>query len=119
MKVTPLWKLAISPTVWAVHLLACYITAAVWCAKLGRDVDLYEVRIAIGVFTVLALVPILWQAVRGYRAHSWGEAELPHDDDTPEDRERFLGFANFLISSLSAIAVIFIAYNAFVFRSCH
>lgn len=116
---TPLWKLAISPLVWSLHTLACYITAAVWCAKLGRSADLTEVRYAFFIFTAIALVPIGWQMVQGYRKHSAGAAQLPHDDDTPEDRERFMGFANFLISALSALAIVFVTYNALIFRSCH
>ena len=38
---------------------------------------------------------------------SHGNATLPHDDDTPEDRHRFLGFAALLLSALSAVAVIY------------
>ena len=32
-----LWVLTAAPTIWAVHLLLSYITAAVWCAKLHHE----------------------------------------------------------------------------------
>ena len=34
-----LWAMIVAPTIWAVHFLACYILAAIWCAKAGRAAD--------------------------------------------------------------------------------
>jgi len=114
-----LWIIAVSPAVWAVHFLASYVTAAVWCAKVaGRDGLLADARVAIAVYTVLALAGIGVAGWRGYRRHSFGGATPPHDYDTPEDRHRFLGFAALLLSGLSAVAVVYVALTAVFFETC-
>ena len=46
-------------------------------------------------YTLAALAVVGFIGWIGYRRHSFGWAGLPHDDDTPEDRHRFLGFATF------------------------
>jgi hypothetical protein len=115
-----LWLLTASPVIWAAHFLLCYGTAAVWCAKVaGLGGPLDSARLAIVVYTALALVAIAVIGWIGYRRHSFGYAVLPHDDDTPEDRHRFLGFATLLLSALSAVAVIYAALVAVFIRSCH
>jgi hypothetical protein len=115
-----LWLLTASPVIWAAHFLLCYATAAVWCAKVaGLGGPLDTVRLAIVVYTALALTAIGVIGWIGYRRHSFGQANLPHDDDTPEDRHRFLGFATLLLSALSAVAVVYAALIIFFFRSCH
>jgi hypothetical protein len=114
-----LWILAISPALWAGHFLLCYITAAIWCAKVvPPGASLWTVRAAIGVYTVVALAGIGAVGYAGHRAHSLGSATLPHDADTPEDRHRFLGFSTLLLSGLSAVAVCFSALVAVFVRSC-
>ncbi len=112
--------LAASPTIWAAHLLLSYGTASIWCAKVvGAGGSLQSVRVAIAVYTALALAGIGIIGWGGYRRHSFGSADLPHDDDTPEDRHRFLGFSTFLLSGLSAVAVVYAALVAVFIRSCH
>lgn len=114
-----LWLLAASPAIWSAHLLACYITAAVWCGKVvGPHGPFLTVRIAIGVYTLLALAAIGAIGAIGFRRHRLGSATLPHDDDTPEDRHRFLGFSTFLLSGLSAVAVIYSALAALIIETC-
>lgn len=118
-KKTSLWILGLSPLVWSHHFLFSYVFAAVWCAKAsGRSGDIKEVRTAISIVTALSLLVVAREIYKGYQKHKSTEGELPHDDDTPEDREKFLGFARFLISCLSFVAIVFNAYVAFVFRSC-
>lgn len=115
-----LWLLTISPTIWAVHFLASYLTAAVWCAKFARPSDsLGSVRVAIAVYTAVALAGIGITAWVGYRRHSFGHASVPHDFDTPEDRHRFLGFATLLLSALSAVATVYVALAAVFLGDCH
>jgi hypothetical protein len=112
--------LAASPVLWAAHFFLSYLTAAIWCAKVaGPDGSLAGVRVAIAIYTVLALGGIGgigWQALR---RHSYGTATPPHDDDTPEDRHRFLGFAALLLSGLSAVAVLYAALAAIFIGSCY
>jgi hypothetical protein len=54
----------------------------------------------------------------GYRAHSYGAADAPHDDDTPEGRHRFMGFATLLLSGLSAVAVLYAALVPVFVETC-
>ena len=111
--------LAASPLVWAAHFLLSYITAAVWCAKFAQPGDsLSGVRIAIGIYSVLALAAIAAVGWRGLRSHRHGQAALPHDADTPEDRHRFLGFATLLLSGLSAVAVLYASLAVLFIGDC-
>jgi hypothetical protein len=115
-----LWLLAASPIVWAAHFLLCYITAAIWCEKVvGPGGALMTVRVTIAAYTAVALAVIGIIGWVGYRRHSYGSADLPHDDDTPEDRHRFLGFSTFLLSGLSAVATLYAALAAVFIGSCH
>lgn len=116
------WGLTFSPTIWAVHFLVCYVAAAVVCAKLvGRDAvaGLGTAQAIIAVATTLALAAI---ALVGWRAfHRWGfgeGAQPPHDADTTEDRERFLGLATLLLSGLSFVATVYTALPALLAASC-
>jgi hypothetical protein len=114
-----LWLLILSPVLWAAHFLLCYSTAAIWCAKLaGPDGSLGGVRVAIAIYTVLALsgiVVIGWQA---FHRHTFGSTTAAHDFDSPEGRHGFLGFATFLLSALSAVATLYAALTAVFIRSC-
>jgi hypothetical protein len=111
--------LAASPLVWAGHFMLCYVTAAVWCAKQDSPlVSLMTVRTAIAIYTAAALgaIAIIWWV--GYRAHHLGHGSAPHDDDSPQDRHRFIGFATVLLSGLSAVAVVYAALVAVFIESC-
>lgn len=114
-----LWLLAASPTIWATHFLASYLTAAIWCAKAtDRDASLGTARTAIAVYTVVALVAIAVVTFIALRRKSYGVDAVPHDFDSPAERHRFLGFASLLLSGLSAVATIFVALAAYFLRWC-
>ena len=113
-----LWLLTVSPTIWAVHFLACYITAAVWCAKYAQGAGLGPVRTAVLVFTIVALLGIGITGGIGYRRQGFGTDATPHDADTHADRHRFLGFATLLLSGLSAVATLYVAAVAYFIETC-
>jgi hypothetical protein len=114
-----LWIVTVAPAIWSVHFLASYITVAIWCEKVaGRDGSLFGARVAIAVYTVIALIGIAITGYIAYRRHRTVEGERPHDSDTPEDRHLFLGFATLLLSGLSAVAVVFDALPAVLIGSC-
>lgn len=114
-----LWHLVISPTIWAAHFMASYITAAIWCEKFaGHDVGLNGVGTAIGIYTLLALLGIGMSGRRGWRAIRKGPRNDPPGSDTPAERHHFLGFANLLLSLLSAVATLFVALVAAFFEDC-
>lgn len=114
-----LWVLIAAPTIWAIHFLLCYVVAAVYCAKVDTAVTpLGPVRSAVVILTVLALAGIAMTGWVGYRAHTYGSESAPHDDDTPEDRHRFMGFATLLLSGLSAVAVVYAALVIVFIQTC-
>ena len=114
-----LWLLTIAPTIWAAHLLVCYITAAIWCAKfVGPGGALAGIRTAITWYTGLALVGIAVIGWEGFRRHSYGTEATTHDLDSADDRHRFLGFATLLLSGLSAVGVLYAALAANYFETC-
>ena len=114
-----LWLLTIAPVIWAAHLMASYITAAVWCAKFAvPGGGLGGVRTAVAWYTAIALGGIAMTGWQGFRRHSWGAEASTHDLDSADDRHRFLGFATLLLSGLSAVATIYVAMAALFFESC-
>lgn len=115
-----LWRLTAGPVIWAAHFLACYLTAAIWCARYaGPDGSLGWVRGAVAGYTAVALAGIGLAALSGWRRHRHGTASAPHDADTPEDRHRFLGLATVLLAGASAMATVFVSLAAVFIRTCH
>ena len=111
--------LAASPTIWAAHFLLSYCTAAVWCEKFASaEGTLGGAAIALWSFTAAALLAIAVIGATAWRRHRYGDAELPHDFGSPEDRHRFLGFACALLSGLSAVAVLYSALAIALVGSC-
>ena len=122
-----LWLLTLAPTIWAAHLMLCYVTAAIWCARYAvRNEPLDGIRTAIAWYTAVALEGIAAIGWEGFRRHSLRSTSLgvagaeasTHDLDSPEDRHRFLGFATLLLSGLSAVAVLYAALAAVYFDTC-
>jgi hypothetical protein len=114
-----LWLLTIAPTIWAVHLLACYVTAAIWCAKFVSFAGpLGGIRTAVMWYTAVALIGIAIIGWEGFRRHSFGTEATTHDLDSAEDRHRFLGFATLLLSGLSGVGVLYAALAATYFETC-
>lgn len=114
-----LWMLTASPTIWAAHFLASYLTAAIWCAKYaGPSESLGTARVAIAVYTLAALLGIGIVGTIAFRRVSFRREDMPHDDDTPLDRHRFLGFATLLLSALSAVATLFVAAVVVFVETC-
>lgn len=114
-----LWMLTLSPVIWAAHLMAAYGLASIWCAKVaGPGGSLSTVRVVVAALTGLALVGIAIVARAGYREQRRGTLNAPHDRDTDEDRQRFLGLATLLLSGLSAVAVLFASLAALFIERC-
>lgn len=112
--------LTLGPLIWAAHFLLSYATVSVWCGKIvGVGGALGATRSAIVVYTIVAFVAAAAVAWIGYRRHRLGNGSLPHDDDTPEDRHRFLGYASFLLAVLSAVAIVYAGFIIVFFRDCY
>ena len=118
-QVETLWTLFTAPVVWALHFLVCYLGVAVFCEKpgfLGMDFD--NLRVAIGIVTVLSLAMIVFAALLAWRQWGFGTGHPPHDDPTARDRQLFQGYATLLLSGLSFVAVIFTAMPALFISEC-
>lgn len=115
-----LWFVVAAPLVWAGHFLASYFTAAVWCARYaGPDASLGSARVAIGVYTVVALAAIGLVAALAWRRYRYDDGEAPLDADTAAGRHRFVGSATLLLAALSALATVYSALAAVFVGSCH
>jgi hypothetical protein len=114
-----LWVLIAGPTIWAVHFVASYAIASIYCARVGRSAPLDPVTNPILVLAGIALAGIVAIGIWGYRRHRKGERpDIPHTADTDLDRHRFVGFAVLLLCGLSGIAVVYTALVALVFENC-
>lgn len=114
-----LWLLAASPAVWAAHFMLCYLTAAVWCAKLGgQDGSFGVVRWAIAGYTLLAIAAIGWIGWIGHRKARLEEPGPPRHADSPESSRRFLGLSVLLLSALSVVATLYAALVAVFIWNC-
>lgn len=115
---TSLWSLIVPPTVWALHFLFCYISAAIRCAKGGPLQSLDTVRLAIAAATIIALLIVAASAyVSGAQMRIEGDPP-PHDESTIEDRHRFLATSKLLLAALSFVAILYTAIPALIFPDC-
>ncbi len=113
-----LWFVVAAPLVWAAHFLASYFTAAVWCARYaGPDASLGSARVAIGIYTAVALGAIGVVATLAWRRYRHGDEAL--DADSAEGRHRFVGSSTLLLAALSALATVYSALAAVFVGSCH
>lgn len=117
---TDLWRVIISPSIWALHFLVCYVAAAIYCEKLGRDAPLGDVRVLVIGVTVLALGGIFWSTLGLWRVHerSLTDNDFEYEHNTPEERHRFLSHVALMLSVLSAIAVIYVAIPMIYLETC-
>src|SRR5688500_6961663 len=114
-----LWLVITSPMIWSAHFLLSYVTAAVWCAKsAGPDGPLASARVAIAIYTLIAIIGISFTGWRGYRRHMFGTVTSAHDFDSPAGRHGFLGFAVVALSMLSAIATLYVALAIVFIGTC-
>jgi hypothetical protein len=107
------------PTIWFAHFCATYATASLWCAPgLRVSGSLSGIHVVIAILTALALAGIGFVGLSGYRRQAYGGETAPHDDDTPQDRHRFLGLATMLLAGLSAVATTYVGISIFFFSTC-
>ncbi len=118
-EVETLWTLFTAPVVWAVHFVVCYVVVAIYCEKmLVWHLDFGIVRIALGLFTLVALAMIVLSAYLAWRQWGFGASDAPHSQPTDRDRRRFQGFATLLLSGLSFVAVVYVAIPLIFIAGC-
>jgi hypothetical protein len=117
---TDLWRVIVAPVVWALHFLFCYVFAAVYCEKLGRDAPLDTATWVIVGATLLALLLIglstyhLWRV----RGRSLTDDDFEYEHNTPEERHRFLSHVALMLCVLSTVAVLYVAIPMLYLTSC-
>lgn len=117
-EIESLWTLFTAPTIWALHFLACYITAAIHCATADPAFSFETMRLVLGLITIAALAGIMLSAYLAWRQWGFGSGDPPHDEPTRKDRLLFQGFATLLLSGLSFAAVIFVAMPLVFIGAC-
>ncbi|GGL64646.1 hypothetical protein [Wenxinia marina] len=121
-ELSSLWRIAIAPSVWAIHFVASYGLAAVWCAKWSDATLLGDVsawRVLICGASVVALGIIGWIGWKAWRQWDFLEDwDYTHPLATEEDRHEFLGHAAFLLAVLSAVGVIATTLPALLISTC-
>lgn len=118
-EIDTLWTLFTAPVIWALHFLACYILAAVYCQKpYLLNISFGSVRLIIAAMTFAALAGIALSAWLAWRQWEFGGDDPPHDNPTLRDRNLFQGFATLLLSGLSFVAVIMVAMPALFITEC-
>ncbi|PXA99094.1 hypothetical protein DMC47_05170 [Nostoc sp. 3335mG] len=117
---TDLWRVIVSPSIWALHFLGCYVAAAVYCEKLGRDTPLGDIRILVIGLTVAALAGIFWSSAGLWRVwdRSQTDDDFEYEHNTPEERHRFLSHVALMLCVLSAVAVIYVTIPMLYLETC-
>lgn len=117
---TDLWRVIIAPIVWAVHFLFCYVFAAVYCEKLGRDAPLdFATWVIVGATIVaLALIGLSTLHLWRVRGRSLTDDDFEYEHNTPEERHRFLSHVALMLCVLSAVAVLYVAIPMLYLTSC-
>ncbi len=114
-----LWNLIIGPTIWAGHFLACYLYAAVYCAKIASSSGEFgTLSIVVAGITLLALVLIAITAVDAWRRRPGAGQTTSDELDTPESSRRLLSNASLMLCALSAVSVLYVALAALFITSC-
>ena len=117
---TDLWQVIAAPIIWAVHFLFCYVFAAIYCEKLGRDASLDIATWVIVGATGLALLLIGLSTLRLWRVRgrSLTDDDFEYEHNTPEERHRFLSHVALMLCVLSAVAVLYVAIPMLYLTSC-
>lgn len=114
-----LLRLALAPGIWLLHFFSCYLTVALWCAKVEPlRGPLGTARWLCVGYSAIALIAIVICARHAYRRHALGDETIPYDDDTAADRHRFLGFAELLLAALSFVATCYVALPFGILSTC-
>jgi hypothetical protein len=113
-----LWWVAAAPAIWGAHFVLSYGTVAVWCAKqVTPGGPLGSARVAVFVYSALALLAVLGVALRGLGQYRRATPPEP-GDDSREGRHHFIGFTLLALSGLSALAIVYEALTVVFIGSC-
>lgn len=115
----PLWVPVAAPVIWVLHFMCCYIAAALWCGRFAGQAQAPPLRLFIVIATLLASTTISALFWRGLQRHRGGWQTPAYDQDTPEDRTRFIALTTMLLAGLSVLATLFVALGLWLVPSCY
>lgn len=112
-----LWIPVIAPVTWSCHFTFVTVAAALGCGRFSDGLT-GRYTLAILVVTAVALVVMALCLAHGARLLRYDWPERSHDDDSGEDRRRFLGYMTMLLAGLSVIATLYSAIAVVMTRGC-
>lgn len=113
-----LWMPVVAPIVWSSHFTVCYIVAALGCGRFGPTSGGGDAATLIAGLTAIAVAVIAACFVHGWRRHASRWPAASNDDDSPEDRHRFVAFTTMLLAGLSLLATLFVGVAALLVGPC-
>lgn len=117
---TDLWQVILAPVVWALHFLFCYVLAATYCEKAGREAALDPVRTAVLIATLagLAVIALGTRGLWRVRGRSLTDNDFEFEHNTPEERHRFLSHVALMLAALSATGMAYVALPVLIIGTC-
>lgn len=115
-----LWLITFAGSIWAVHFVICYGSAAFVCAKWSSDLTaISHLRLVLGIITIIALGGVSFIAWRSWVQWDFlDDYSYEHDLAKEEHRHEFLGHASFLLSIISFIGVIYVSLPILFVETC-
>ncbi|GGG84905.1 hypothetical protein GCM10011415_38820 [Salipiger pallidus] len=112
-----IWIMAAAPTIWAVHFVASYVLAAVWCAKIGAS--LVTPAWIIAAMGLVCAALIVWLGVIAVRRYGGVFVIFEEITESSErGRDRFIGHVSLLLCILSVVAIGFTVIPGLILGSC-
>ncbi|OGB26109.1 MAG: hypothetical protein A3I66_13595 [Burkholderiales bacterium RIFCSPLOWO2_02_FULL_57_36] len=112
-----LLSLVSAPIIWAVHFLLSYVIVSLVCSSGGTGAWVAGItasEASIGALTLIAVALLVYIGIVNYE--KWRHAR--RSALTGDDMSRFFALCSVLLCGLSAIAVIWIAFPAFILSPC-
>ena len=113
-----LWMPVVAPIIWAVHFTVSYVTVAMACGRFGGVTPFGHPRLVVGIYSVVAIAAMAALFVHGFSRHQYTLPDRPNDDDTPEDRRRFVAFTTMLLAGLSVVATVYAWFAIVIVSPC-
>lgn len=111
-----LWVPVMPLVIWALHMLTCYIAAALACGP-TRPFPAPAFNRLVVVATIVAVTLIAAVGAWAARRHGAGRSAVP-DHAESEDRGRFIAFTTLLIAGLSLLGVVWVAWSTVLVGDC-
>ena len=107
--------IAFAPTIWTGHFLACYVFAALVCARWPGLLPVLGTVVAGATLVALVgIAAVAWPSWREWRR----EADTETFQASAEGRRHFLAHASLLLAGLSAFGVLLQATPALLTGTC-